>query len=108
MGNYKHAPGSQILESAVEHKLDVLVRKILKGRTIKLAPVDAGIPDRLVILPWNRFYFVELKAKGGKVSPIQAVWHQRIERLGPQVAVLFDVEGVETWVAETYDEIYGG
>lgn len=77
--------------------------KALGGMSIKLAPIQAGIPDRLVMLPGGRMHLVEVKALDGEIEPIQEHWHkQLLERQGIKVWVLWGEEGVRTWLREIY------
>ena len=84
-------------ETTVERHLVQRVR-LLGGMCLKLMPVIAGIPDRLVILPDGRMYFVELKQPKGKLSPIQVEMHRRLEALGHSVAVLWNKEEIDLWM----------
>jgi hypothetical protein len=88
-----------VLESAVERHFIAAVRRI-GGMTYKIAPVDAGIPDRLVLLPGGRLFLVELKTETGRLRPIQRVWHERAAELGTHVVVLHGTAEVEEWVTE--------
>lgn len=90
------------LESTIERRLR---RRVMAagGVCIKLAPIDAGTPDRLVLLPWGQIWLVELKAPGGRVEPIQKVWHDRAARIGVPVAVLWSGEQVDQWVRDRID-----
>lgn len=84
------------LESLAERLLHDRV-SAAGGLCPKLAPVDAGIPDRLVI--WEgRVYLVELKRPGGRVRPIQAAWHNRARRAGVEVVLLSGTVGVSAWL----------
>lgn len=50
---------------------------------VKLWPTVAGLPDRLILLPNGRAWFVEFKAPGaGRVSPQQRAAAARLNRLG--------------------------
>ena len=83
------------LESLAERLLHDRV-SAAGGLCPKLAPVDAGIPDRLVI--WEgRVYLVELKRPGGRVRPIQA-WHNRARRAGAEVVLLSGTVEVAAWL----------
>lgn len=58
------------------------------GFAIKLDPkVNAGIPDRLVLLPDGVIFFAETKSPDGSVSKIQGWWHGVLEALGFDVHV---------------------
>ena len=85
-------------ERAAENKLREGAKR-LGGFAIKLIPILAGIPDRLVILPGGRVVFVELKRQsGGRLSEIQKVRHARLRKLGHTVVVLSGTEEVEAWL----------
>lgn len=71
------------------------------GITEKLAPTNAGMPDRLVMFPTSRIYLVELKADHGAVRDIQKIWHERAAALGVQVVVLKGLKEARDWVIAT-------
>lgn len=98
-------PAVPVLESAVEQYLCRRVARI-GGQCLKLVPVDAGVPDRLVILPWAGMYLVELKSPTGKPSPIQQVWHTRSAAIGEPVAVLHSPAEVDEWLRENMDAVH--
>jgi hypothetical protein len=86
------------LESSLE---SFFRRRVIEsgGATIKMIPTTPGIPDRLVILPRNRFYLVELKAEGGAVSPVQRALHDRLYRAqGVRVVVLTGRQEINDWL----------
>jgi len=84
-------------ESALEALFTRYVRQ-LHGISIKIAPLMAGVPDRLVLLPGGRTYLVELKTEVGQVSHIQRVWHDRAGEIGHHVYVLHGKEEVLAWL----------
>lgn len=44
----------------------------LGGKAMKfISPGNNGVPDRIVILPAGRIWFIELKKEGGRPSGIQ-------------------------------------
>ncbi len=57
------------------------------GLCIKLTGF-VGIPDRLVLLPGGRVFFVEFKQKGKKPHPVQKFVHNQLIRLGFIVYVI--------------------
>lgn len=83
-----------MLESILEQHFQRKVRA-LGGLAVKLAPIDAGTPDRLVIMPGPRFYLVELKADNGALSPIQRVWHSKCPA---PVVVLKGKREIDNWL----------
>jgi hypothetical protein len=54
-----------------------------KGLIIKLPAFwYAGIPDRLILLPQARLFFVELKVKHKKARLNQEAWIKKLRALG--------------------------
>lgn len=89
-----------IRERDLETRLRNAVRSQLSGHSAKLAPIDAGIPDRLVLLPGGHLELIELKADSGALEPIQKLWHERAARLGSPVTVLTGRAEIDEWVAQ--------
>jgi hypothetical protein len=84
-----------------EAQLEAFFRKrvrMLGGHTIKLAPTEKGVPDRLVAFPGGRLFLVELKTDTGSLSPAQVVWHSRMDDLGVRVHVLYGADGIVAWL----------
>ena len=83
-----------LLANDIEKYLRVEIKKI-GGIAYKLvSPGNLGVPDRLVLLPNGKIYFVELKAPGGKLRPTQVAQHRRISNLGFKVLTLDSKEAV--------------
>lgn len=72
------------------------------GRCEKFIPdLDSGMPDRVVMLPGGVLVWVETKKpKGGRVSKLQCVQHDRLRRLGQRVEVVWTKEQADALVAE--------
>lgn len=69
-------------EKTVEAKLVAAV-KSMGGLSPKfISPGYDGMPDRLVLLPNGILAFVELKAPGKKMRPLQVRRKNQIEALG--------------------------
>jgi len=88
-----------VRESAIERRLTKEV-KALGGVSVKIMPVVAGTPDRLILLPGGRMYLVETKAPDGKIRPVQRVWHKRAADIGVEVTVLSSIEEVLDWLRD--------
>lgn len=71
------------LEKSIEKKLKDMVER-RGGLCLKwTCPGWSGVPDRIVLMPDGRVYFVELKRpKGGKLDPLQEWWAKRLQGLG--------------------------
>ena len=79
-------------EAEIERKLTSAV-KARGGLCPKfVSPGWDGAPDRLTLLPRGRMAFVELKAPGKTLRPLQRRRREQLERLGFRV---FVVDGVE-------------
>ena len=69
-----------------ERELEELFQKKVRqagGRAYKfVSPGNSGVPDRLVVLPEGKIGFVELKAPGKKMRPLQEKRKRTLEELG--------------------------
>lgn len=69
-------------EKTIEQKLSRMV-KSAGGIALKLiSPGYDGVPDRLVLLSGGKIAFVELKAPGKKMRPLQVKRKRQLEALG--------------------------
>lgn len=89
-----------MLEKEVEKFLVREVKKI-GGISFKfISPGNAGVPDRIVILPTGKVVFVELKTDRGKLTKLQEVQIKKISNLGADARVLRGIEGVKEFINE--------
>jgi hypothetical protein len=89
-------------EKDIERKL-VLMVKDMGGIAPKLiSPGFDGMPDRLVLLPGGKLAFVELKAPGRSLRPLQEKRKRQLQALGFSV---FCVDRVRQ-IGEVLDEIH--
>jgi len=69
-------------EKTIEQKL-VKAVKAVGGIALKLTcPGWGGVPDRLILLPDTRLAFVEVKAPGETLRPLQVKRKRQLEALG--------------------------
>ena len=69
-------------EKATESKL-VKAVKSMGGLAPKfVSPGLDGVPDRLVLLPKGKLAFIELKAEGKELRPLQVRRKRQLEKLG--------------------------
>lgn len=81
-------------EKTLERKLVEAV-KATGGIAPKfLSPGFDGMPDRLVLLPFGRIGFVEVKRHGEKPRPLQESRHGMLRRLGFKVYVIDSIEQI--------------
>lgn len=88
-------------EQSIEKYLCRLVKEA-GGMCVKLVPNPAGLPDRLVIMPDGRNVYVEMKAEGGYVTPIQTATHVRLRRMNQKVYVLWSYDDVDWFMEKIY------
>lgn len=81
-------------ESKVEEKLRTEVKR-RGGWVVKFtSPGLDGVPDRLVLFPGGRLAFVEVKAPGKKMRPLQERRAKQLRALGFQVYCLDCMEKI--------------
>jgi hypothetical protein len=85
-------------EKLIEKKLREGVKK-LKGEALKFFCMSfTGMPDRIVLMPGGRVWFVELKSTGKKPSPRQEFVIGWLRKLGFQVFVIDTQEGLDEFL----------
>lgn len=87
------------LEKDIEKKLRQKV-EALGGRCLKwICPGWSGVPDRIVLLPGARIYFVETKRpKGGVLSALQKKWREWLTGLGFSCWVVWTMEELASFI----------
>lgn len=79
-------------EVKVEKALVAAVKK-RHGLCMKFtSPGLDGVPDRIVLLPHGKMAFIELKAPGKKLRPLQELRAKQLRDLGQQVFVIDNKE----------------
>ena len=61
------------------------------------SPGRRGFPDRLLLGPHGEVCFVECKAPGGRLTPLQRHTHEILASYGRPVTVLDSVAAVDAW-----------
>lgn len=97
----------------LEKELEAKLRKEVKnlgGLCLKwVCPGWSGVPDRIILLPFGRIFFVEMKRpKGGKLEPLQKWWAKTLKRLGFYCNTIWTQQDLDTFLAyaerlTTYD-----
>ena len=81
-----------MLERAIERHLIHEVKR-RNGLALKfVSPGISGVPDRIVLLPRGKMAFVELKAPGETLRPLQVKRKNQLEMLGFEV---YCVDGIQ-------------
>jgi len=88
-------------ENVIERKLRTEAKRIGGIAAKFVSPGLDGVPDRLVLLPGGRCGFVELKAPGKKLRPLQEKRKKQLEALGFPV---YCIDGIEQ-IGGVLDEI---
>lgn len=81
-------------EKITEEKLVIAVKQMGGICPKFVSPGFDGMPDRLVLLPFGKVAFVEVKAPNKKPRPLQKARHKMLKRLGFNVYVLDDTEQI--------------
>jgi hypothetical protein len=87
-----------------EREIEIYLRDEVRkagGKAYKfVSPGNDGVPDRLVVFPGGRIYFVELKAPGKKPRPLQVKQMRDLKNFGCDVRVIDSKEGVDAFLRE--------
>jgi hypothetical protein len=87
-----------MLESTLEKRLTKAVKE-QGGLCIKLpANLYKGIPDRMILLPKGRIYFVELKVLNGRVSVAQNKFLSLLNKLGFNSGIIRGKQQLEEFI----------
>lgn len=93
-------------ESQIEARL-VQGVKARGGMCMKFtSPGLPGVPDRIVLTPNGRIYFVELKTEIGRLANIQKWVIGELQKRGADVRVIKGWEAVKDFLREVFpDEV---
>lgn len=84
-------------ESEVEKHFKWVVAR-LGGKTYKFtSPGRKGVSDQIAILRDGSTWFVELKTKGGRLSPLQELFAAEVKAHNQKYACLWTKEQVDEW-----------
>lgn len=82
-------------EKYIEQKLIAAVKNMGGIAPKFVIPGFNGMPDRLVLLPMGRIAFIELKAPGKMMRPLQVRRKRQLEALGFLVYCIDSVEQID-------------
>lgn len=92
-----------MLESRIENKLKLEVEKH-GGMALKfVSPGMAGVPDRIVLMKSEKVVFVELKAPGKKMRPLQIKRKKQLEALGFKVYLIDSLKKIEEFIEKVME-----
>ncbi len=91
--------GKNMTEKQLEMYFDKELekRKCLAWKFISTG--RAGVPDRIVILPWGKVVFVELKALGKKLRTIQQLRFKQLRKQNVDVWLIDRKEKVAEFIS---------
>jgi len=73
--------------------------KALGGIAYKfVSPGHAGVADRIVCMPGGVVWFVEVKAPGGKLSPLQRLFEVQMSQLDMRYVTIWSKDEVDQWI----------
>ena len=87
-------------ESKLEKRLVSEVKRIGGSAPKWTSPGNRGVPDRLVILPGGRTIYVEMKAPGKPLEPLQFRWAKILRNMGHQVYKIDSNEDIDKFINE--------
>ncbi len=93
-------------ESAIENRFRKEVEK-RGGKALKwVSPGNRGVPDRIVILPGGRTVYVEMKAPGKPLEPLQVKWAKTLRGLGHAVYKIDSAADINLFIRQEFgDEV---
>ena len=91
---------SAMRESEIENYFVWTVERA-GGKTYKFqSPTQRGVSDRIACMPDGSTWFVELKTKGGRLSPLQKRFAADVTALQQNYACLWTKEQIDEWVKQ--------
>lgn len=68
----------KLIEKNLREKIKSLGGFALKFHCLSVS----GFPDRIVLMPFGKIYFIELKSEGKTLGKLQVIWKRELNRLG--------------------------
>jgi len=94
--------GTKMQESSLEKKFRLEVKKH-GGQALKFSsPGKRGVPDRLVLIPNGQAIFVEMKAPGKPLKPLQKKRAAELKKLGFKVYKIDSIDDIKSFIQEVF------
>jgi hypothetical protein len=87
-------------ESTLERKTRIAVERIGGKMPKWVSPGNNGVPDRLAILPNGVTVYVELKAPGEPLAPLQRKWRKNLLAMGHQHYKIDNEADIDRFIQE--------
>ncbi|WP_025693244.1 VRR-NUC domain-containing protein [Paenibacillus zanthoxyli] len=91
-------------ESQLERKARLAVERIGGKMPKWVSPGNRGVPDRIAILPNGLTVYVELKAPGKQLEPLQRKWLKDLLELGHRHYKIDSEADIERFIQEVTTE----
>ncbi|GKX27863.1 hypothetical protein SH1V18_03430 [Vallitalea longa] len=92
-------------EKLIEKKLREKIKE-LGGRAEKFIPTYfVGAPDRIVLMPGGRVYWVETKSTGDKLRSIQQTRKRQLEKLGFKCYKVDSKQALDRFIEEVKKDV---
>ena len=91
-------------EANLERRLVSEVKRIGGIAPKFISPGNRGVNDRLVILSGGRTIYVEMKAPGKPLEPLQVRWAKILRNMGHQVYKIDSHEDIDQFITEVSQE----
>ena len=89
----------KISESEIE-KYFCWAVEMMGGKAYKFkSPAQRGVADRVACLPDGKVVMVELKTRGGRLSPLQKMFAEQMKTLNVHYECLWSKEMVDDFIA---------
>lgn len=87
-------------ESTLERRLVREIKKIGGEAPKWVSPGNRGVPDRIILLPNGQTVYVEMKAPGEALSPLQERWKRKLQNMGHRHFKIDSVEDIDRLIQE--------
>lgn len=85
-----------------ESEIEAYVKKEIESRGglfFKFtSPGQTGVPDRIIVMPGGRVFFVEFKTKRGRITKVQFHQLKRLMELDAEASVIKGMDGAREWL----------
>lgn len=87
-------------ETQLEKKARLAVERIGGKMPKWVSPGNRGVPDRIAILPDGLTVYVEMKAPGKPLEPLQRKWRKELLAMGHRHYKIDSEEDIERFIQE--------
>lgn len=92
-------------ENQLEKTLRLKVKKH-GGKALKfISPGNNGVPDRLILKPGGQAIFVEMKAPGKPLEPLQRKRAEQLQALGFKSYKIDNLEDINRFIQEEFHDL---